>query len=119
MLDWLLSVLFPRSRSRINTNPDPPRDTQRPPAPPPPLKLPGRMPPPPKPTVGMSPYVPPPPPWVMGAKGYAKDLRNAAGRLEEATTSGQVEDALNSILFFHNRALKALKSHPRVGKERK
>lgn len=55
----------------------------------------------------------------MGAKGYAKDLRNAAGRLEEATTSGQVEDALNSILFFHNRALKALKSHTRVEKERK
>lgn len=30
MLDWLLSLLLPRPRSRINTNPDPPKGTQRP-----------------------------------------------------------------------------------------
>lgn len=96
MLDWLLSVLFPRPRSRINTNPDPPRDTQRPPAPPPPPKPTRRMPPP--------PYEAPPPPWVMAAKRHAPALSAAIKRLDVARTSAEVEDALNSILFFHERA---------------
>lgn len=107
MLDWLLSLLLPRPRSRINTNPGPPKGTQRPPAPPPP----------PKPTRRMPPYKAPPPPWVRDATEHAKDLRNAVNRLDEATTSGQVEDALNSILFFHSRALKDLNSRNRVRKE--